>query len=48
MKILVIGIIIIIIIGFFVINLNFKIIVYDVLKENKKLEIFISFVNLFF
>lgn len=48
MKILVIGIIIIIIIGFFVINLNFKIIVYDVLKENKKLEIFISFFNLFF
>lgn len=46
MKILVIGITIIIITGFFAIN--FKITAYDALKENKKLEILISFFNSFF
>lgn len=48
MKILVIGITIIIITGFFATNLNFKITAYDALKENKKLEILISFFNSFF
>lgn len=48
MKILVIGITIIIITGFFATNLNFKNTAYDALKENKKLEILISFFNSFF
>lgn len=48
MKILVIGITIIIITGFFATNLNFKITAYDALKENKTVEILISFFNSFF
>lgn len=48
MKILVIGITIIIITGFLATNLNSKITAYDALKENKKVEILISFFNSFF
>lgn len=47
MKILVIGITIIIITGFFATNLNSKNTAYDALKENKKVEILISFFNSF-
>lgn len=48
MKILVIGITITIITGFFASNLNSKNTAYDALKENKTVEILISFFNSFF